>query len=508
VSGFAYRDGILHADGVALTEIADQVGTPTYVYSAATIAANYHAYEAAFAGQSVDIHFALKANGNLAVVALLASLGAGADIVSAGELERALAAGIAPGRIVFSGVGKTRQELAAAIRAGVGQINVESEPEIDLLDEVARGLGRPQRIALRINPDVDAHTHDKISTGKRGDKFGIPYDHAIAAYQKAAGLPGLEPVGVAAHIGSQLIELDPFRSAYRKVAALVQGLRAAGLAVDAIDLGGGVGVAYQDETPPPLEDYAALVCETVGNLGCRLAIEPGRSIVANAGVLLSRVIYRKSAAPHDIIILDAAMNDLMRPSLYDSRAATPLPAPAPCPPSHPKIWSCSGSPARMVRAWRRLTMRDRWRRRSWRGGTVSRSSAHASRSAPCSPMSASRNGWPRRRIGSAHEGDTAGSRRPHRDFRPPIRRDLVDRSDPRRILAGGDPDRRLSCRGAARHSGPAGSPGACCAPRRVRAGGHLSGMARDKPPADSHGGRGAAPPRTDQRREAPTVRDA
>jgi diaminopimelate decarboxylase len=318
VSGFAYRDGILHADGVALTEIADQVGTPTYVYSAATIAANYHAYEAAFAGQSVDIHFALKANGNLAVVALLASLGAGADIVSAGELERALAAGIAPGRIVFSGVGKTRQELAAAIRAGVGQINVESEPEIDLLDEVARGLGRPQRIALRINPDVDAHTHDKISTGKRGDKFGIPYDHAIAAYQKAAGLPGLEPVGVAAHIGSQLIELDPFRSAYRKVAALVQGLRAAGLAVDAIDLGGGVGVAYQDETPPPLEDYAALVCETVGNLGCRLAIEPGRSIVANAGVLLSRVIYRKSAAPHDIIILDAAMNDLMRPSLYDS----------------------------------------------------------------------------------------------------------------------------------------------------------------------------------------------
>ncbi len=316
MSGFSYRGGILHAERVPLTEIAMAVGTPTYVYSAAVLERNYRAYEDALAGQNIGIHFALKANGNLAVVALLAGCGAGADIVSVGELERALAAGIRPERIVFSGVGKTRDELARAVAAGIAQINIESEPELIALDAVARGIGRRQRIALRVNPDVDAGTHEKISTGKRGDKFGIPYDRAVELYEQAASLPGVEPIGLAVHIGSQLTDLSPFRVAYAKIATLVQALRASGQTVSAIDLGGGIGVTYGTEKPPPLTDYAALICDTVGNLGCRLAIEPGRSIVADAGVLLARAIYRKEGRPHDVLIVDAAMNDLMRPSLY------------------------------------------------------------------------------------------------------------------------------------------------------------------------------------------------
>ena len=299
-----------------MPRIADAVGTPTYVYSAAALEANYRAYEQAFGGQNVGIHFALKANGNLAVVALLGSFGAGADIVSLGELKRALAAGIPPERIVFSGVGKTREELAAAVMAGVAQVNVESQPELEALDAVARALGRRQRVALRINPDVDARTHEKISTGKRGDKFGIPYSDALSVYRRAASLAGIEPVGLALHIGSQLIDLAPYKAAYRKVAELVQELRREGLPVEALDLGGGIGITYKDEIPPALDDYAAIVCDTVGNLGCRLAIEPGRSIVATAGVLLSRVVYRKASGANDILILDAGMNDLMRPSMY------------------------------------------------------------------------------------------------------------------------------------------------------------------------------------------------
>jgi diaminopimelate decarboxylase len=316
VTGFAYRNGILHAEDVALPDIAAQVGTPTYVYSAPVLADNWRAYADAFEGQRMGIHFALKANGNLAVVSLLASLGAGADIVSLGEMRRALAAGIPAERIVFSGVGKTRAELTAAVLAGVAQINVESMPELELLDAVARAAGRRQTIALRINPDIDAGTHDKISTGKRGDKFGIAYDDALAAYRHAASLPGLKPVGLAVHIGSQLTSLGPYRSAYGRIADLVQRIRAEGLQVEALDLGGGIGIVYKDETPPSLGDYAALVSETVGNLGCRLAIEPGRSIVAAAGLLLARVIYRKTGGPNDILIMDAGMNDLMRPSLY------------------------------------------------------------------------------------------------------------------------------------------------------------------------------------------------
>ena len=321
MSGFSYRGGILHAEGVSLSEIAARFGTPTYVYSAAMLEHNYRAYDRAFGGQNMGIHFALKANGNLAVVALLGSFGAGADIVSLGELRRALAAGIPPDRIVFSGVGKTGDELAAAVKAGIAQINVESEPELEALDRIAQAAGRRQRIVLRINPDVDARTHEKISTGKKGDKFGIPYSDAPAVYARAAAMAGVEPVGLALHIGSQLIDLSPYRVAYGRLSGLVQDLRRDGLSVTALDLGGGIGITYKDEAPPSLDDYANIVFDTVGNLGCRLAIEPGRSIVASAGVLLSRVIYRKkiggkTGGANDILILDAGMNDLMRPSMY------------------------------------------------------------------------------------------------------------------------------------------------------------------------------------------------
>jgi diaminopimelate decarboxylase len=316
VTGFAYQNGVLHAEGVALPRIAEAVGTPTYVYSASLLEANYRAYETAFGGQNVGIHFALKANGNLGVVALLASLGAGADIVSLGEMKRAMAAGVAPADIVFSGVGKTRDELAEAVRLGVAQINVESEPELEALNDVARAVGRRQRIVLRVNPDVDARTHEKISTGKKGDKFGIPYNQVPAVYRRAAEMDGIEIAGIAVHIGSQLTDLTPFRSAYGKLAELVRTLRADGLTVETIDLGGGIGVTYNNEKPPSIDAYANVVFETVGNLGCRLAVEPGRSIVASAGVLLSRVVYRKAGEPNDILILDSGMNDLLRPSMY------------------------------------------------------------------------------------------------------------------------------------------------------------------------------------------------
>ncbi|HLG87850.1 MAG TPA: diaminopimelate decarboxylase [Alphaproteobacteria bacterium] len=316
MSGFAYKDGRLHAEAVDLSDIAAAAGTPTYVYSASVIEANYRAYADAMDGLNVGIHFALKANGNLAVVALLAGLGAGADIVSGGELKRALAAGVPAERIVFSGVGKSREELSQAVVAGVGQINVESEPELEALNDVAASLGRRQRAAFRINPDVDANTHEKISTGKKGDKFGIAYDRVRAIFATAARLPYIEPTGVALHIGSQLTDLEPFRRAYARAAELVRALRADGVRIDSIDLGGGIGITYENEVPPSLTDYAAMVAETVGNLGCKLAVEPGRSVVGPAGVLLTRVIYRKNGDDRAILILDAGMNDLVRPSMY------------------------------------------------------------------------------------------------------------------------------------------------------------------------------------------------
>ena len=315
---FSYRDGALHADAVPLAEIAASVGTPFYCYSATALESAWRAFAAAFAGQDATICFALKANSNLAVIRTLAALGAGADVVSEGELRRALAAGVPAGKIVFSGVGKSRGEMTAALEAGIFQLNVESLPELEALSEVASGLGRTADIALRVNPDVDAGTHHKISTGKKENKFGIDFDHAREFYARAAGLPGIRPVGLAVHIGSQLTSLEPFRHAFKKTAHLVEALRADGRTVTRLDLGGGLGIVYRDEIPPDIAGYAAVVREATRDLGVHVVLEPGRALVGNAGVLVSRVLYVKSGLHRRFVILDAAMNDLIRPSLYDA----------------------------------------------------------------------------------------------------------------------------------------------------------------------------------------------
>jgi len=316
--GFSYRAGELHAESVALARIAAEVGTPFYCYSSAGIEATYRRFAGAFAGENAELHYALKANSNLAVIRLLARLGAGADVVSEGELRRALAAGIPPERIVFSGVGKTEGELAFALRQGIRQINVELVPELELLSAVATKLGKTAVVALRVNPDVDARTHAKISTGKKENKFGIDIAHAAEAYRHAARLAGIKPVGLAVHIGSQITDLGPFEAAFRRLVDLAQELRREGLAVEGLDLGGGLGIRYRAETPPPVEDYAALVRRLTHNLGFRLAFEPGRAIVGNAGVLVSRVLYVKAGVTRRFIVQDAAMNDLLRPPLYDA----------------------------------------------------------------------------------------------------------------------------------------------------------------------------------------------
>ncbi len=316
--GFRYQGGELCAEGVRLAAVAADVGTPFYIYSAATIAARYRRFAAAFAPASPLICFAVKANSNLAVLRLLARLGAGADVVSEGELRRALAAGMPPERIVFSGVGKTRAELDAALAAGIRQINVESIPELRALAAAAEAIGRAAPVALRVNPDVDALTHVKIATGKRENKFGIDLDDAADAYRLAADLPGIAPVGLAVHIGSQLVDLAPFRRAFGRVAELILELRAGGLAVERLDIGGGLGIRYHAETPPAPEAYAALVRETFGALGLELACEPGRVLCGPAGLLVARVLYVKEGAGRRFVILDAAMNDLLRPALYDA----------------------------------------------------------------------------------------------------------------------------------------------------------------------------------------------
>ncbi len=315
---FAYRDGILHAESVALTDVAAAVGTPFYLYSTAALEAQYRAYAGAFAGQDASVCYALKANSNLAVVRSLANLGAGGDVVSVGEMRRALAGGIPPERIVFSGVGKTREEMRAALEAGIHQLNVESIPELEALSAVAASLGVVAPVAFRVNPDVDAKTHAKIATGKKENKFGIDYDHARDIYNRAAALPGIKPVGIAVHIGSQLTDLAPFRAAYERVAALLHQLREDGHDIRRLDLGGGLGITYRDETPPDLADYAAMVGSITGNLGCHVTLEPGRSLVGNAGILVSRVIYVKQGLHRRFAIVDAAMNDLIRPSLYEA----------------------------------------------------------------------------------------------------------------------------------------------------------------------------------------------
>ncbi|QLH40249.1 MAG: diaminopimelate decarboxylase [Defluviicoccus sp.] len=317
---FQYRQGRLCAEDVDLEDIADSVGTPAYVYSTATLERHYRVLSEALAPVAPTICFAIKANPNLAVIATLARLGAGADVVSGGELATALAAGVPAGRIVFSGVGKSADEMRAALAAGVLQINVESEPELELLDRVAREMGLRAPTALRVNPDVDAHTHDKISTGRCEDKFGIEWTAAHRIYARATSLPGLDLAGVAVHIGSQLTDVGPFREAFRRLRDLVFMLRADGLVIRTLDLGGGLGVPYgnEDDGVPTPADYAAAVADTVGDLGCRILFEPGRMLVGNAGVLLTRVVRIKEGSTRTFVIVDAGMNDLLRPALYDA----------------------------------------------------------------------------------------------------------------------------------------------------------------------------------------------
>ena len=319
MSAFAYRHGRLFAEDVDLAALAEQVGTPFYCYSSAALERNYHAFAQAFAKDTL-IAFSVKANGNLAVLKTLAQLGAGADVVSGGELKKALAAGIPANKIVFSGVGKTKPEMKLGLEAGIHQFNVESEAELEALDEVARALGKRAAVALRINPDVDAKTHAKISTGNAETKFGIPWSRAREAYRMAAGLPGIEIVGVDVHIGSQITELGPFEAAFSRVAELVAALRADGHKIARADLGGGLGVDYGpgESTPPGLTAYAGLVARLTRDLGVALILEPGRAIAADIGVLVTAVIYTKRGEARDFLILDAGMNDFIRPALYDA----------------------------------------------------------------------------------------------------------------------------------------------------------------------------------------------
>jgi len=316
---FAYRDGEMFAEDVAVARVAAEVGTPFYLYSAASFAGQYRALAEALSPLDPLICYAVKANSNLAVLRLFAGLGAGADVVSEGELRRALAAGVPAGRIVFSGVGKTRAELDFAVASDIHQINVESVSELRRLSAVARDAGRTARVAIRVNPDVDAGGHPGISTGREGDKFGIARGEALAAYRLAADLPGIEPVGLAVHIGSKIEELEPSRSAFTRLARLVRELRAEGLAVRRVDLGGGLTIPYEagDAAASP-RDYAAAVRDSFGALDVELAFEPGRFLVGAGGVLVSSVVYVKEGQGHRIVIVDAAMNDLIRPALYDA----------------------------------------------------------------------------------------------------------------------------------------------------------------------------------------------
>ena len=315
---FVYRDGALHAEDVPLAEVAAQVGTPFYCYSTATLTRHYQLFEEALHGLDHLVCFAMKANGNLAVIRTLAQLGAGMDVVSGGEYRKALAAGVPGERIVFSGVGKTRAEMRLALEGGIRQFTVESEPELAALSEVAAAMGVEAPVAIRVNPDIDAGTHDKIATGRKEDKFGIPIARAREVYAEAARLPGIRACGIDVHIGSQLTELAPFEAAYTRIADLTRELRADGHVIERLDLGGGLGIPYaaSNEVPPLPAEYGALIKRTVGHLGCTVEIEPGRLIAGNAGVLVSSVIYRKTGSGRDFLILDSAMNDLVRPALY------------------------------------------------------------------------------------------------------------------------------------------------------------------------------------------------
>lgn len=316
---FNYEHGRLHCEGVDLNGIADAVGTPVYVYSTATLRRHARVIAAAFEGMDCLIAYSVKANGNLAVLKTLASEGCGADVVSGGELRRALAAGIPANRIVFSGVGKTREEMALGLKHGIHQFNVESGAELIALSEVAMSLNTVAPIALRVNPDVAAGGHPNISTGKAGDKFGVPWAEAPELYHQIKALPGVEAVGVDVHIGSQIGELAPMRAAFEKTIGLVKFLREAGHDLKRVDLGGGLGIPYRDtDTPAPPSDYAQMIREVTEGLGLQVVLEPGRVIAGNAGVMVSEVLYHKPAPDRTFLIIDAGMNDLMRPALYQA----------------------------------------------------------------------------------------------------------------------------------------------------------------------------------------------
>jgi len=315
---FLYQNGVLHAEDVPLPDIARDVGTPFYVYSRATLSRHYALFAEALSPLDHLICFAVKSNSNVAVLKVLGDLGAGMDVVSGGEYRRALAAGVPGERIVFSGVGKTAEEMRLVLESGIRQFNVESEPELALLSQVATSMGTNAPITVRVNPDVDAKTHEKIATGKAENKFGIPIDRARDVYAQAAALPGIEVIGIDVHIGSQLTDLDPFETAYCKVADLTHALRADGHTIRRLDLGGGLGIPYErSNLAPPLPlEYGAVIKRTVGDLGCEIEIEPGRLISGNAGLMVTSVIFVKEGTDRKFLILDAAMNDLIRPSMY------------------------------------------------------------------------------------------------------------------------------------------------------------------------------------------------
>src|SRR6056300_461143 len=317
---FLYKNGVLHAEDVAIPDSVASVGAPFYVYSTATLTRHFQLFDDALAGMDHLVCYAMKAASNQAILQTLAKLGAGMDVVSGGEYARARAAGVPGERIVFSGVGKTRDEMRLALTGGIRQFNVESEPEMAVLSAVATELGVKAPIAIRVNPDVDARTHAKIATGKSENKFGIPISRAREVYAQAAAMAGIEVVGIDVHIGSQLTDLAPFETAFRKVAELTEALRADGHDIRRLDLGGGLGIPYtrSNETPPLPSEYGAMVKSVLGHLDCEIEIEPGRLIVGNAGLLVSSVIYVKQGEDREFLILDAAMNDLIRPAMYDA----------------------------------------------------------------------------------------------------------------------------------------------------------------------------------------------
>jgi diaminopimelate decarboxylase len=317
---FSYRAGVMHAESVSLAAIADAVGTPFYCYSTATLERHYRVFAEAFADVPSLVCYAMKANSNQAVIATLARLGAGADVVSGGELKRALAAGVPPERIMFSGVGKTAAELAAAVDAGILCVNVESEPELELLSQIAASKERTVCVSVRVNPDVDAKTHAKIATGKSENKFGIPISRARDVYAHAGKLKALHVAGVDMHIGSQITDLQPFDDAFALLSDFVRTLRGDGHHIEHVDLGGGLGIPYREDNEPPPDPaaYAAVVKRATRDLGCRLIFEPGRMIVGNAGILVARVIFVKRGEAKNFVIVDAAMNDLIRPTLYEA----------------------------------------------------------------------------------------------------------------------------------------------------------------------------------------------